>query len=348
MKTASALVSLAILSITPASIAQETPDAAAQPSAQQSSAQPTAGAEGVTAPTIASSPEPEDAPEGAPRSLDERRAQALLAFYMGEVDQSLEKMKDLLRECLASAECSPPTRAALYRDAGIIAAEGKEDHATAVRAFRRAIAADRTTSIQSKYQTTKVIAAFDEARRAEGLSPVTTLTPPGVVGSSPPPAADVPTVVPAPRVPNVLLHVTGGLKLGSTMAYGAYATGQLTLETLVAHVGKTNAFVGALAHGDYNWAIDDPSNFGSWGLSAMVGGASRRTAPAKLHYLTGGLGFVHWPFVGQAGLALHARYGASFRGLALGLDADLSYLPGASQDVTQVLFGFHVGFARLL
>lgn len=169
------------------------------------------------------------------------------------------------------AECDRPTRAALYRDAAIILADGKQDHTSAVRAFRHALQADSTVTIPDVHRTTKVNAAFDEARQVEGLS-----QPAPVVAAPPLTVAPEGDSESAPQVhdPRFLLHVVGAMKVGPTWGDRSNtATGQLSLETLGAHLGKTNAFIGGLLHADYNWFIENSSNWGSWGMARRSKGS---------------------------------------------------------------------------
>ena len=283
-------------------------------------------------------------------SVSERRQQALSAFDTGQVDPALDQLRDLLRECLAlpESECDLVTRSLLYRDAGVVLAQGKSDHTGAVRVLRHAIRADRNVSIPEAYRTPKVNASWDEARRIEGLPVVT----PAVVPVAPAaaPATLAPEPVAKPRQPNILFHGVANLKVGGLIGNtGSEPVGQLGLEVLTAHVGRaTGAFAGGLLHTEYKWFLDNGANWGAWGLAGAFGGTFGRNRPSSCGYLMGGIGFVHWPDVGRAGFALHARYGASLKGFGLGLGADLSHVPFSTGSVTEILFGIHMGFARLL
>lgn len=292
------------------------------------------------------------------KSAGERRKAALTAFDIGEVDAALSEMKALLRECLALSEeeCKGTTRGVLYRDVGIILADGHGDHAAAVRAMRQAVRAWKEITIPATYRSPKVTAAYDEARRQElGFVPAAPPAPAPITAT--PPAAGAPSSnwAQSNADKSVLLQVVGTLKAGTGMvssgsSSGSSGEGSAGLETAVGHVSPGNLLVGGLMHVDYKWPMPQPSaEWGNWGLAGIIGGAFGRSSPTTFHYVFAGLGFEHWPTDGLTGFAFHARYGASVNGAGLGVGVNLFHTPGPyNLQVTEVLIGVHIGYADLL
>jgi len=316
---------------------------------------PAAGSSESTSPAAPAEAEGSAPAAPPPKSASERRKEALTAFDIGETDVALEGMKDLLRECLALSEedCPPATRAVLYRDVGIILADGKGDHEAAVRAMRGALRTNREIGIPDDYRSTKVTAAFDEARRQElGYVPNRPLAPVERTSTA---AAAAAAAGQGHLDKPVLLSVTGSLKAGAWFANSVNSEeGLLSLEVAVGHVQKSGLLLGGMVHLDYKWPFDVPSaETGTWGMAGVLGGAFGRSDPKGFHYLFVAPGFLHWPTDGLAGFALHGRYGVSLDGLALGVGLDLLHtqIPfyyGTSIGFTEVLFGINIGYADLL
>jgi len=313
------------------------------------------------APDPAPTAEPASAPAakagaaGRIESAAERRKAAFDAFDIGEVDVALQSMKDLLRECLALSEeeCKPTTRAVLYRDVGIILADGKSDHEGGVRAMRQAVRANREITLPDAYRSPKTTAAYDEARRVElGFVPATPAAPVAAAPATPASSAEEPWGT-SGMDKHLLVHVATSIKTGSAMASGPYGSdsvgqGLFGLQLAVAGITDGNIALGLMGRVDYKWWLDfgSASDWGAWGFQPFVGGVFGRGTPL-LHCLWGGVGFEHAPSWGKTGVAAHALYGLSFyEGIEAGIGVDFFHTPDVfyGAGLTEVLFGVHVGF----
>jgi hypothetical protein len=241
----------------------------------------------------------------------------------------------------------------LYRDVGIILADGKHDHAAAVRALRQALRAHREIPIPDAYRSAEVDAAYDEARQAElGFTPVRPPAPVEVAAAAP---AETGTTNwgQGGSSRQVLLHAVATLRTGNLDAFNSTGLGLFGVQGAVTYVARNGIAVGGLTRVDYKWLLQNGQDWGAWGMSGTFGGVFGRSNLTTFHYVLGGIGFEHWPDVGKAGLAFHALYGASLGGFGLGVGVDaflttIGMPPYYSQDVFEVLCGVHLGFADLL
>ena len=222
--------------------------------------------------------------------------------------------------------------------------------------MRQAVRAWKEIVIPADRRSPKVTAAYDEARREElGFVPA---APPAPVTTTLAPAAGgavATTGEPGNADKSVLLQIVGTLKAGTAIANaggssGSGGEGSAGLEMAVGHVSPGNLLVGALMHVDYKWPMRQPSaEWGNWGMAGILGGAFGRSSPTTFHYLFAGVGFQHWPTDGLVGFGFHARYGASVNGAGLGVGMNIFHTAGPyNTQITEVLFGVHLGYADLL
>lgn len=250
---------------------------------------------------------------------------------MGDVERALSELRALLRACSSqTSSCDRMVVAELYRDLGVVLADGRAEHDRAVQAFSEALMRDPDTELPQQYQTPRAARAFDEARTRVPAS--------GEGGGA---AATAPSRT---RRSFILVDAVGRYgALSGPWNYTSAATGQvggaLTLGLLPGD-GKFS-MAGRLRGGAY---FGDYGSVGFGGAAGLVGGVWNRPGQRDFGYLYGGVGL---DLVGSDAtpvLNFSGVGGVTVNHIDLGIGVEF----GFGDQFAMALIGLHVGFGSML
>lgn len=111
------------------------------------------------------------------------------AYLAGKIPAAEKALDEAAKACKVDKDCSVDVRAQIFRDRGVLQAEGKKAPKEAEESFKQALALDPKTTLPSALSTPAVIAAFDAAKAPP---------PPKVDPQAPPPPPPPPPPEPKP------------------------------------------------------------------------------------------------------------------------------------------------------
>jgi hypothetical protein len=152
-------VGFAVVAVTQGALAQE---AATEP-AEEKVVLEEAAEEPIVPAEAEAAPKPETARSLAVSLAADRKA-AMLEFDTGQREPALVRLRGAIQRCLRAKDiCSDGTLAVLWRDLGIVLAQGYGDSAGATDAFERALLLSPQTAIPAPYESPAVRSAYEAA-----------------------------------------------------------------------------------------------------------------------------------------------------------------------------------------
>ncbi|HSC89812.1 MAG TPA: hypothetical protein VLC09_21190 [Polyangiaceae bacterium] len=302
-------------------------------------------------PTAAGSTERVELEEAAAPSAADimaRRKKALLDYDTGATDEAFDGMRAAVLGCEEAGPeiCPDASRAVLYRDLGIILAQGKGRHDAAVQAFKKSLVLKPNITIPEAYSTAKTSGAF---RAAQGHEPA-------------PPAAGAETATAKAAAQEPVASRPDDDKMGFVLFDAVGRVGWGTAQTCSTYCYTTGYFFQGVgvdvtigftpAHGAFAIAAEvgggaytsSGSGTGYLDASLLLGAILRTSEPGHFGYVLGGAALQ--PFTQSAGGGFFGgRFvgGYNWGGFDLGGTIDVGSLSG----YTALMFGLRLGYGGL-
>lgn len=290
--------------------------------------------------------------------------EALMLYLFGQPDEALERLQRRALECGEPDEqkCARAEIVATYSAAGIVLAEAREDHAAAVRMFKRALALDPDVSLAPEYDTPRAARALRDARvgeRVGGEEQATYNSSPASDSLSPPvsPSGDASPVVAAEDAPPArdkshwFLFTGAGAEMApfSTLFGDAAPTRLVASATFVAvpfdvgfALGVRPRFGVHLSGHDFGEA-SRPAFLGS---SVVLGSVIGPRVESRFGFFLGGLGFEHVPEYDFTSGVANFQGGLALDGFSASGTASLA--PTGVEYASDLYLGIEVGWGLSL